>query len=57
MLFREIDTSNMREFEMAISFYLYLNDFDDNYLEDNNYCRDEISEGIKSICKEFGVSK
>ncbi len=56
MLFREIDTSNMREFEMAIAFYLYLNDFDDNYLEENNYCRDEISEGIKSICKEFGVS-
>lgn len=56
MLFREIDTSNMREFELAIAFYLYLNDFDDNYLEENNYCRDEISEGIKSICKEFGVS-
>ncbi|WP_297133312.1 DUF6483 family protein [Terrisporobacter sp.] len=56
MLFREIDTSNMREFEMAIAFYLYLNDFDDNYLEGNNYSRDEISEGIKSICKEFGVS-
>ena len=56
MLFREIDTSNMREFEMAIAFYLYLNDFDDNYLEENNYYRDEISEGIKSICKEFGVS-
>lgn len=56
MLFREIDTSNIREFEMAIAFYLYLNDFDDNYLEENNYSRDEISEGIKSICKEFGVS-
>lgn len=56
MLFREIDTSNLIEFEMAIAFYLYLNDFDNNYLEENNYSRDEISEGIKSICKEFGVS-
>ena len=56
MLFDEINSSDMRQFEMAMSFYLYLNDFGDDYLEKNNYSRDEISEGIKSICKEFGVS-
>lgn len=56
MLFDEINTSDMRQFEMAMSFYLYLNDFGDNYLESHDYSRDEISEGIKSICKEFGVS-
>lgn len=56
MLFNEINTSNMKQFEMAMSFYLYLNDFADNFLEENNYSREEISEGIKSICKEFGVS-
>ena len=46
----------MRQFEMAMSFYLYLNDFGDDYLERNNYSRDEITEGIKSICEEYGVS-
>ena len=56
MLFDEINTSDMKQFEMAMSFYLYLNDFGDNYLESNDYSRDEISEGIKSICKEYGVS-
>lgn len=56
MLFYEINTSDMTQFEMAISFYLYLNDFGDDYLESKDYSRDEISEGIKSICKEFGVS-
>lgn len=56
MLFDEINSSDMRQFEMAMSFYMYLNDFGDDYLEKNNYSRDEISEGIKSICKEFGVS-
>lgn len=56
MLFNEINTSDMKQFEMAMSFYLYLNDFGDNYLESNDYSRDEISEGIKSICKEYGVS-
>ena len=55
LLFDEINTSDMKYFEMAMSFYLYINDFGDDYLEKNNYCRDEISEGIKSICKEYGV--
>ena len=56
LLFDEINPSGMRQFEMAMSFYLYLNDFGDDYLERNNYSRDEITEGIKSICEEYGVS-
>lgn len=56
LLFDEINPSDMRQFEMAMSFYLYLNDFSDDYLEKNNYSRDEITEGIRSICKEYGVS-
>lgn len=56
MLFKEINPSDMVQFEMAMSFYLYLNDFGDDYLEKNNYSRDEISEGINSICKEYGLS-
>ena len=51
LLFDEINPSDMRQFEMAMSFYLYLNDFGDDYLEKNNYSRDEITEGIRSICK------
>ena len=56
LLFDEINPYDMRQFEMAMSFYLYLNDFGDDYLEKNNYSRDEITEGIRSICKEYGVS-
>lgn len=56
LLFDEINTSDMKQFEMALSFYLYLNDFGDDYLEKNDYSRDEIGEGIKSICKEYGVN-
>ena len=56
LLFDEINPSDMRQFEMAMSFYLYLNAFGDDYLEKNNYSRDEITEGIRSICKEYGVS-
>lgn len=56
LLFDEINPSDMRQFEMAMSFYLYLNDFGDDFLEKNNYSRDEISEGIRAICKEFNLS-
>ena len=56
LLFDNINPSDMRQFEMAMSFYLYLNDFGDDYLESHDYSRDEITEGIKSICKEYGVS-
>ena len=56
LLFDEINPADMRQFEMAMSFYLYLNDFGDDYLEKNNYSRDEIKEGIRSICKAYGVS-
>ena len=56
LLFDKINPSDMRQFEMAMSFYLYLNDFGDDYLESHDYSRDEITEGIKSICKEYGVS-
>ena len=56
LLFDEINPSDMRQFEMAMSFYLYLIDCGDDYLEKNNYSRDEITEGIRSICKEYGVS-
>ena len=38
--------------------YLFtlLNDFGDDFLEKNDYSRDEIKEGIKATCKEYGVS-
>ena len=56
LLFDEINQSDMKQFEMAMSFYLYLNDFGDDFLEKNDYSRDEIKEGIKATCKEYGVS-
>ena len=56
LLFDELNTSDMRQFEMAMSFYLYLNDFGDYFLEKNNYSRDEISDGIRAICKEYNLS-
>lgn len=55
LLFDSLDTNNTKYLELAIDFYNRLNDLDDDYLEDNDFSRKEIEEGLKAIAKEFGV--
>lgn len=54
LLFEEIDSGDIQQFRMAVSFYLEINEFDEEYLEEHNYSREEISEGIKSAAEKFG---
>ena len=55
LLFEEMDTSNKEYLKIALDFYNKVNDFDDEYLEKNNYTREEIEEGLKAISKRFGI--
>ena len=55
-LYEEMDTSNMEYLEMALTFYMYLNQFKDDVLYTANYSREEIVEGINNISAEFGIS-
>lgn len=55
LLLEEVSDQSSEYFEMAASFYLYLNEFDDEYLESHDFSREEISEGIERLGKEFGV--
>lgn len=50
-------TSNgdMRNLEMALLFYSYLNDKTDDFLEENNFSREEIKEGLKDIISKYGL--
>ena len=41
---------------MALAFYMYLNEFDDDFLYTNNYSREEIVDGINAISAEFGIT-
>ena len=50
-----MDTSNKEYLKIALDFYNKVNDFDDEYLEKNNYTREEIGEGLKAISKRFGI--
>ena len=56
MLFEEVDSDDLRYLEVALTFYMYLNELNDEELINCNYSREEIVEGINSICAEFGIT-
>lgn len=47
---------NMTYLELAILFYSYLNDKDDEFLQNHNYSREEIKLGIKDLASRYGIS-
>jgi hypothetical protein len=42
--------------EVALLFYSYLNDKSDEFLEDNNFSRDEVKEGLENIVSRYGLN-
>ena len=42
--------------ELALTFYLYLNDMDGDFLDDNDYSREEVLEGMKDLASDWGVT-
>lgn len=42
--------------ELALTFYLHLNDMDGDYLDEHEYSREEVLDGMKSIAKDWGVT-
>lgn len=55
LLFSELDSTNKKYMELALDFYGRLNSFDREFLDNNNFCREEIEQGLKEIAKEFGM--
>ena len=51
-----LDPDSLECLEMALTFYMYLNHFNDDYLYTANYSREEIVDGINSVCAEYGIS-
>lgn len=56
MLLEQLDLTDKKSFEMSLMFYSYLNEKDDDFLENHNYSRKEVVDGIKSVCDQFGYS-
>lgn len=46
---------NAENLEVALLFYSYLNDKTDDFLEENDFCRKEIKEGLEDIVSGYGL--
>ncbi len=54
LLFEKINQNPDLEYlEIALDFYTQINRFDDKYLEEHDFSRDEIKDGLKSLKKIY----
>ena len=51
-----ISEADMGSLEIALLFYSYLNDKTDEFLEANDFSRDEIKLGLENAADRFGLS-
>ena len=52
-LTRDTDVNSLK---IALLFYSYLNDKTDDFLEANDFSRDEIKSGLENVADSFGLS-
>ena len=55
-LYEGMVEENVDYLELALTFYLYLNDMDGDFLDDNGYSREEVLEGMKDLASDWGVT-
>ncbi|HCT92098.1 MAG TPA: hypothetical protein DF613_12095 [Lachnospiraceae bacterium] len=55
-LYDLISDTDRGSLETALLFYSYLNDKTDEFLEENNFCREEIKLGMENVAHVFGLS-
>lgn len=55
ILLDALDPTSGRYFELALDFYQKLSEYDDEYLEEHNYSKEEVQEGLMSVAHAFGV--
>lgn len=56
LLLENADFSNPRFIQEAMAFYEHINEYDDEFLEEHNYTREEIVDGLKDILDYYGLS-
>jgi hypothetical protein len=56
MLLTEFEFKEPKQLEIALAFYSHLNEFEEDFLEANDYSRREIGEGIDAVAKKYGYS-
>ena len=55
ILLTDIDQSDSRYMEMAMSFYIHINKYTDEFLAANGYSRQEILDGVEALAEANGI--
>lgn len=55
-LYDLISDMDMSGLKIALLFYSYLNDKTDEFLEENDFCREEIKLGMENVADTFGLN-
>ena len=55
-LYDSTSDTDMNSLETALLFYSYLNDKTDDFLEENDFSRDEIKLGLENVADSLGLS-
>lgn len=48
--------ATVKDLKIALLFYSYLNDKTDDFLETNDFSRDEIKSGLENVADRFGLN-
>lgn len=55
-LYDLMDADNQNSLEIALLFYAYLNDKTDDFLERNDFSREEVKSGLEEVVDRHGLS-
>ena len=55
MVYEITEDGGYKNLETALLFYSYLNEKPDEFLEENNFSRDEVKEGLREIISRYGL--
>ena len=52
---QKTETRTMDNLLIGLAFYSYLNEMDNDFLVANNFSREEVREGLKSLVAVYGL--
>lgn len=52
----EEGTGEKKELRAALGFYVHINEYSDDFLDEHDYSREEIYQGVEDLSARFGVS-
>lgn len=55
-LYELLSQESMMNLEIALLFYSYLNDKEDEFLKEHDYSREEIKMGVKMLASRYGLN-